>query len=192
MRTGMLLLAALTIGASCNKKARYVDPDAESRVEGTGIEARDIRAIVAEMTANLLASPAMHTPTPPRLAVLPVENRTRFLIDQDLFTTLITDELIRSAAGRLAIINRDLLEQILAERDRKIRGQVSDDGEVSALAGVDWFVEGELSGLSASTNRAQTDFVVVRFQATNAETGVVAWSNSYQMKKEGSWGVMYQ
>ena len=74
----------------------------------------------------------------------------------------------------------------------KMRGEVSDDGKLQALAGVDWFLEGSIEALSASTNKAQTDYVVIRFQATNAETGVVAWSNSYEMKKEGSWGVMYQ
>jgi len=34
--------------------------------------------------------------------------------------------------------------------------------------------------------------VVIRFQLTNAESSVVSWSNRYEMKKEGSWGVMYQ
>ena len=74
----------------------------------------------------------------------------------------------------------------------KARGQVSDDGQVQALAGVDWFLEGSVESLSASTNRAQTDYVVIRFQLTNAESSVVSWSNRYEMKKEGSWGVMYQ
>jgi TolB-like protein len=186
--SGLLLMS---IGA-CRKKAKMIDPDEEARVEGTGIESRDIRAVVAQMKTELLASGSLTKGSPPKVAVLPVENRSRFLIDQDIFTTLLTDQLIQNASGQLAIVNRDLLDQILRERDMKAKGQVSDDGQLSALAGVDYFLEGEVRSLSASTNRAQTDYVVVRFQLTDAESGIVGWSNSYEMKKQGSWGVMYQ
>lgn len=181
----------LSMGA-CRKKAKSIDPDERARVEGTGIESRDVRAVVAQMNTELLASGALAKGAPPKVAVLPVENRSRFLIDQDIFTTLLTDQLIQNASGQLAIVNRDLLDQILRERDMKAKGQVSDDGHTQALAGVDYFLEGEIRSLSASTNRAQTDYVVVRFQLTDAESGIVGWSNSYEMKKQGSWGVMYQ
>jgi len=194
MTTRWMLLSALVLlgGTACRKKAKYIDPDAESKVEGTGIESRDVRAVVATMTDELLGSGALTKGGPPRIAVMPVENRSRFLIDQDIFTTLITDQLIQNASGRLAIVNRDLLDQILAEREMKARGEVSDDGKIKALAGVDYFLEGEVRALSASTNRNQTDYVVIRFQMTDAESGIVTWSNSYEMKKEGKWGVMYQ
>ena len=191
-RTVVLALAVAAALVGCSKKAKYVDPDAESRVEGTGIESRDVRAVAAEMTSELLASPALADQKAPRVAVLPVENRSRFLIDAGILTTLITDEIISTSAGRLAVVNRELVDQIMKERDMKARGQVSDDGQVQALAGVDWFLEGSVESLSASTNRAQTDYVVIRFQLTNAESSVVSWSNRYEMKKEGSWGVMYQ
>lgn len=193
MKPTLLLATALLVAvAGCSKKAKYVDPDAESRVEGTGIESRDMRAIAAQMSAELLASPALPADAAPRLAVLPVENRSRFLIDAEMINTLITDELVGAGAGRLQVVNRELLDQILKEREMKARGQVSDDGQLQALAGVDWFLEGAIETLSASTSRAQTDYVVVRFQLTNAETGIIGWSNKYEMKKEGSWGVMYQ
>ena len=192
LRTAVLIGVVLVSGPACRKKARAIDPDAEARVEGTGIESRDVRAVVAQMKSELLASGALKVGSPPKLAVLPVENRSRFLIDQDIFTTLITDQLIQEASGQVAIVNRDLIDQILQERAMKARGEVTDDGRMGALSGVDYFLEGEVRSLSASTQRAQTDYVVIRFQLTDAETGIVGWSNSYEMKKEGSWGVMYQ
>ncbi|MEZ4237683.1 MAG: hypothetical protein R3F59_16355 [Myxococcota bacterium] len=185
--------AALVAGAGCRHKARYVDPDAESRVEGTGMESRDVRAVAQQMATELLQSPALNnTESVPRIAILPIQNRSRFLFDANIITTLFTDEVISTSAGRLAVVNRDLIDQIMEERRMKSRGEVSDDGRIGALAGVDWFLEGTIESLSASTAKAQTDYVVVRFQLTNAETSVVAWSNRYEMKKEGSWGVMYQ
>lgn len=193
-RTLTLLLAVGLLGtAGCNKKAKYIDPDAEAKVEGTGLESRDVRAVVAEMTKELLASKSIaEFEGVPRVAVLPVENRTRFLIDQDIFTTLITDQVIQNSQGDISVVNRDLLDDILREREMKRTGAVDSQSDEKALAGVEFFLEGELRGLAASTNKAQTDYVVVRFQLTDAESGVITWSNSYEMKKEGKWGVMYQ
>lgn len=196
MRThAPLLVGLLCLGAvsACNKRAKYIDPDAMSKVEGTGIESRDVRAVVDQMAGELLASrPINAFEGTPRVAVMPVENRTRFLIDQEIFTTLITDQLIQGAQGELAIVNRDLIDQIAEERDMKRQGQVDSNAEYKSLAGVDFFLEGEIRSLSASSSRAQTDYVVIRFQLTDAETSIVGWSNSYEMKKEGGWGVMYQ
>lgn len=190
---GLLLAVGLLGSAGCHKKAKYIDPDGESRVEGTGVESRDIRAVVAVMTKELLASkPIASFDGIPRVAVLPVENRTRFLIDQDIFTTLITDNVIQNAQGEIAVVNRDLLDDILREREMKRSGAVDSTGTEKALAGVEYFLEGELRGLGASTNNAQTDYIVVRFQLTDAESGVIGWSNTYEFKKEGKWGVMYQ
>ena len=190
----LLAISASLLLAGCVKTVQttYVDPDAYGAVEGTGIEARDVRAVSTEMATELLAAaPVQSFEGVPRLAVLPVENRSLFLIDQEIFPTLITDMLVQNAAGQLAVLNRDIVAEIMAEREKKRAGEV-DAGELRAMAGADYFLEGEVQSLSASNYAAQSDYVVVRFQLTDAETGIVGWSNSYQMKKEGSWGVMYQ
>ena len=86
---------------------------------------------------------------------------------------------------------RDLVEEILAERELKRSGG-ADASKAVSLAGADFFLSGEVQSLSASDGANQSDYVVIRFQLTDTETGIVSWSNSYEMKKEGSWGVMYQ
>ena len=189
----VVLLAALCLGcATKTKKTTYVNPDAYGEVEGTGLEARDVRAVASQMVRELLGSSVMQGfEGVPRIAVMPVKNRSRFLIDQEIFTTLITDLLIDNAAGKVAILDRSIVEQIMAERDMKRGGQVDNAG-LKAMAGADYFLSGEVRSLSASNEKAQSDYVVIRFQLTDAETGIVGWSNSFEMKKEGSWGVMYQ
>lgn len=194
-RIHLAVLTVLLLAGCAARRARYVDPDARSRVEGTGIEARDLRTVADQMTAEILASPSIASWSgdgPPRVAVFPVQNRSRFLIDQDILTSLISDQLIQGAQGRIALVNRDQLDNIMAEREAKRDGTVDANSRLTTLAGVEYFLEGEIRSLSASDPRAQTDYVVVRFQLTDAETGVIGWSNSYEMKKEGSWGVMYQ
>jgi PBP1b-binding outer membrane lipoprotein LpoB len=190
-----VLLAAAVVAAGCGVKTvqtNYVNPDTYGTVEGTGIEARDVRAVTSQMATELLSSAAIQKFNGvPRVAVLPVQNRSRFLVDQEIFTTLITDMLIQNASGKLAILNRDIAREIQKEREMKRSGQV-DSGAQKALAGADFFLDGEIQSLSASNAAAQSDYVVIRFQLTDAESGIVVWSNSFQMKKEGSWGVMYQ
>jgi len=187
------LLALFTVACGVKtKKTVYVDPDAYGAVEGTGIEARDVRAVVQEMARELLSADAVNGfQGVPRLAIEPVKNRSRFLIDQDIFNTLLTDLLIQNASGKLAVLNREIVDQIMAERELK-RSGVADASKTTALAGADFFLTGEVKSLSASNGESQSDYVVIRFQLTDAESGIVYWSNSYEMKKEGSWGVMYQ
>ncbi len=189
----LLALVGLTAGCAVKtKQTTYVDPDAYSAVEGTGIEARDVRAVVQEMARGILSAGVItEFDGTPRIAVEPVKNRSRFLIDQDIFTTEITDILVQNADGKLAILNREIVDQIMAERERKRSGE-ADAHSLSALAGADFFLTGEVQSLSASDGATQSDYVVIRFQLTDAETGIVGWSNSFEMKKEGSWGVMYQ
>ena len=192
-RLAPVLIASITLGCAVKTtQTTYVNPDSYGAVEGTGIEARDVRAVSDQMARGLMASPVLDAfEGVPRIAVLPVKNRSRFLIDQEIFTTLITDLMIQNAAGKMAVLNREIVDQIWKEREMKRTGQV-DSANFKAMAGADYFLQGEVRSLSASTADAQSDYVVIRFQLTDAECGIVSWSNSYEMKKEGSWGVMYQ
>jgi PBP1b-binding outer membrane lipoprotein LpoB len=171
----MLLLAVVALAAGCATQARYIDPDARSIVEGTGIESRDMRAVASEMARDLIASDAINKfQGAPRLAVLPVKNRSRFLVDQEIITTLITNTLIKQGGGKLAILNRDLAAQVLKEREAKASGRVDGGAPERNVAGADFFLEGEIRSLTASTGDAVSDYVVVRFRLTDAETTVVA------------------
>ena len=187
----MTLICSLVIFEGCTK-TRYIDPDAMSKVEGTGIEARDMRATASEMARDLLASKAISNFSGvPRVAVLKIKNRTRFVIDQEIISALITNTLIRHGAGSLAVLNRDIQDKINKERRDKREGEV--DGSITGkIAGADFFLEGEMRSLTASKGSDVSDYVVMRFRLTDAESTIVVWSNEYQMKKEGSWGVMYQ
>lgn len=195
MTRTLSLLLVFGIASGCavkTKQTTYVDPDAYGAVEGTGIEARDVRTVVQDMSRGILSAQVITDFNgTPRIAVVDVKNRSRFLIDQGIFTTQITDILVQNAAGKLAVLNRDITEEIMAERERKRTGE-ADAYELTSMAGADFFLSGEVQSLSASDGANQSDYVVIRFQLTDAETGVVGWSNSFEMKKEGSWGVMYQ
>ena len=185
-------LMSLTLAACGPRRAKTIDPDERGRVEGTGIEARDMRAAASQMVVELLASPSVtQASAPPRIAVLPVKNRSRFLIDQEILTTLFTDQLVQQGVGKVRVLNRAISEEIVREREAKRMGTL-EGGAERAIAGADFFLEGDVRSLSASTGSHQSDYVVIRFQLTDAESTDVVWSSSYEVKKEGSWGVVYQ
>ena len=162
----MLLALVLACGVK-TRDTTYTDPDAYGAVEGTGIEARDMRSVADQMSRELVGSAAIAAfEGTPRVRVAPVENETRFLVDGEIIASLITDALVNHAAGEIAVLNGD--------------------------APADFLLQGELRSLSASSNTAQSDYVLFRFQLTDLASSVVVWSSSYEMKKEGSWGVVYQ
>jgi len=186
------IMAVLIIASFSCSRAKYIDPDVVSKVEGTGIESRDVRAVANQMAADLLSSNALASSNGVKtIAVLGVKNRTRFIIDQDIITTLLTDTLINKGAGKVTVLNRDILNVIQRERRMKRAGNFSGE-EKDKMSGADFFLEGEIRGLNASQYDNQTDYVVFRFTLTDANTSALVWSKEYQMKKEGKWGVQYQ
>jgi PBP1b-binding outer membrane lipoprotein LpoB len=194
MRTVLMGLLGMTLVMSgCGpKRARTISVEERARLEGTGLEARDMRAVATQMATALLATPEIAmAATAPRIAVMPVKNRSRFLIDQEILNTLLTDQIVQTANGKVRILNRELTGQIVAERAAQSAGTVT-GGATGARSGADYFLEGEIRGLSESTSRLTADYLVVRFQLTDAGTSEIAWSNTYEVKKEGSWGLTYQ
>ena len=68
----LALLLTVTACGVKTKKTVYVDPDAYGAVEGTGIEARDVRAVVQEMSRELLSAGVVNSfEGVPRLALDP-------------------------------------------------------------------------------------------------------------------------
>jgi len=90
----IVLLMLLCFICSACATSRYssshsttVLPDADDGLGGTGIEATDIRTVARKMAVSLLDIPEIiNASGMPRIALLPVENSTRFIINKDIFT----------------------------------------------------------------------------------------------------------
>src|SRR3954447_23692909 len=68
--------------------------DERGFVAGTGVESQDLVAVTDKMARGILAiKPIAAATTPPRVALDPVLNETRFPINKDIFLTRIRTQL---------------------------------------------------------------------------------------------------
>ncbi len=171
---------------------RNIQPDQDDELGGTGIESTDIRTVSRKMAASILEVPQiMNAQGSPKIALLPVKNSTRFIINKDIFTKKIRIELNQNAMGKVTFLARDRIEDILKERQSKRDGLVGASKQED-LKGVDFYLTGELMGLSKAIKGDRSDYISMSFQLIDAETSEVIWENEYEVKRVGSAGVVYQ
>lgn len=163
-------------------------PDERGTVAGTGVESQDMVVVTDKMARSILGTPAIaQAQSAPYIVLEPVVNNTRFPINKDIFLTRIRSELNSKATGRVNFIDRAIMATLERERALKQSGQVtaSSDPNVVEFRGADYFLTGELQGMTTRTSAGTSDYVLYVFRLTNARTGVIMWENSHELKKQG-------
>lgn len=167
-------------------------PDSDDGLGGTGIEATDIRTVARKMAVSILNIPEiMYASGMPRIALLPVDNSTRFIINKDIFTKKIRIELNKNATGKVRFLARKRIKDIMKEREAKREGLFTASKNKNLL-GVDFYLTGELTGLSKATRGHRSDYILMAFQLIDAETSDIIWEDAYEIKRVGISGVAYQ
>jgi PBP1b-binding outer membrane lipoprotein LpoB len=144
------------------------------------------------MARELVGTPHLaQAASPPRIAMLPVKNRTRFLIDGEILTVQIQDHMNEFQPGRFAFVARDRMRAIEAERELKRSGD-ADAAKIAPLAGADFFLAGEMRGIGQAGPGVQSDYVMFHFELIDAETGIKVWTGNYEVRKVGRWSDVYR
>ena len=103
-KISMILLLAMLFMPACTTTA-YVNPDAEDKIGGTGIDSQDIRFVTKKMCKEILKSSVIRkSATRPKIEIVPLKNSSRFRINCDIFTTKIRNNLISNAGGRISFL----------------------------------------------------------------------------------------
>ncbi|MDK2970868.1 MAG: penicillin-binding protein activator [Candidatus Sumerlaeota bacterium] len=191
-------LAIVVLSIGCKKESfeiRDVDPGKAGVVRSLGPESQDARRVAELMVRSLLADPTIAASDyPPTIAMLPMENNSRFPFNKDIFTTLLEAELNKAANGRLRFVARDILDDVEAERQGKREGDLDYDPtrRTRALAGVDYFLKGRVDGQSWASSKGQAEYAVYAFRLIDAESSIVLWQDVMDVKKEGKDDVIYR
>jgi len=136
-------------------------PDEQGFVAGTGVESQDLVAVTDKMWRSILTIPQIaNAQGTPRVVLDPVKNATRFPINKDIFLSRIRVELNSKARGKVMFLDRERMATLEHERQLKQSGQVtaSADPNVVEFKGADFFLTGELSGVTTRTSAGTSDY----------------------------------
>ncbi len=188
----VLLLIGCRHTTEQQPSTRILDPDADDNLGGTGTESQDIRSIAQRMSREIVGIQWPDSGAVPRIAVLPLNNQTRFRIDPKIIQNKLTKNLVNSAMGRVQFIARDTEAEVFAEREKKRSGIYDSGNTTQALAGADYFLKGEMRALSKAAQGGVSDYILYSFQLVNAENGILMWAGDYETKKAADTDVVYQ
>ncbi|MDD2762990.1 MAG: penicillin-binding protein activator LpoB [Opitutaceae bacterium] len=199
-RTRCSLLSSLTLGAvllgGCVQGVHNpsgvpvteMNPDERGFVAGTGVESQDLVTVTDKMARSILGIPQIAgARTPPFIVLEPVTNETRFPINKEIFLTRIRTQLNEKATGRVSFLDRAMMKTLERERELKQTGQVtaSSDPNVVEFRGADYFLTGELQGMTTKTSAGVSDYILYTFHLTDARTSAIVWESSAEIKKQG-------
>lgn len=159
--------------------------DEKGFVAGTGIESQDLVAVTDKMARGILNVPQIRDAAMPPVVLLdPVVNDTRFPINKDMFLSRIRVLLNSKATGRVTFVARDRMAALEKERELKQNGQVT-GSPVTEFKGGDYFLTGNLQGLSTKNSKGISDYVLYTFQLIDAHTSAIVWEDYAEIKKQG-------
>ena len=172
------VVLTLVLSTSCalrtgQKNTIALDADLDDGLGGTGIESGDVRG-AADQIARALAHD-LRTEAPGgrmRVAVLPVQNRTRFRIDPALVQNHLVHDLMQQSQRRF---------QLVAVRDTT---------RSSATANA--VLKTELRSLTKDDGAVTSDYVEYWFALEDAVDGTLLWSGMYETKRASAIDVIYQ
>jgi len=188
----LLGLSGCTTVTAQNGNTKIVDPGSEDSLGGTGTSSNDVQAMAESMARDIAAINWPTIGAEPQIAILPLENHTRFRIDPKLLQNKLVRDLVKFARGKVAFLARDSEDAVMAERAKKRAGMYTAGEKAQAMSGADYLLKGEIRSLSKSSRDGVSDYIVYSFTLINAERGTILWSNDYETKKEGSVSVIYQ
>lgn len=165
-----------------------MNADEQGFVAGTGVESQDLVAVTDKMARSILAVPQIAGATTPPIIVLdPVNNETRFPINKDIFLSRIRGELVKKSGGKVTFLARERMAALEKERNMKREGAVtaSSDPQKQEFKGADYFLTGELKGISTRTAKGTSDYILYDFHLIDARTSAIVWEDNAEIKKQG-------
>ena len=192
-----LASSALLLQLGCMTTTRQghtkiLDADADDGLGGTGTESGDIRSVAQRMSREIVGIQWPAKGSIPRIAVIPLNNQTRFRIDPKLLQNKLLKELVKNAHGRVMFLARDSEQAVIAEREKKRAGMYDSGRQDAAMAGADYLLKGEMRGLAKASREGNSDYIVYTFQLIDAESGGILWMGDYETKKAADVDAVYQ
>lgn len=184
-------LAAVAAAGCAGHSMKRVNPSADDDVGGTGVDSADLIAFTDKaapaLAQALLASPKNDIV----VAFPPIKNETSQPMNTATFSDRLRGALIRACGARVRFLAREQMDEIMKERDAKEKGVYSPT-EKKALLGADYFLTGRFTSLSKRADGDRADYFHLMLDLVDAGDSHIAWTDSFEFKKVGDAGVIYQ
>jgi len=128
----MILITSALIFSGCaatptppsTSYTRTLEPDQEDNIGGSFLESNDIRTIAYEITNSLLTTPEISgNDDIVRIAIAPIKNSSRYIIDKNIFMKRLRIELNKVAKGQVRFYSQNVgqstRKEILQEQDEE-------------------------------------------------------------------------
>lgn len=196
MNKRIILLALLSLSAckysTLPNNTKILDNSQDDNLGGTGTDSTDVRSMAERMAREISGINWPKVGVTPRVALLPLNNQTRFRIDPQLLQNKLVKDLINFSQGRVSYLARDSEQAVMTERAKKRAGIYDQGKSTLSMAGADYLLKGEMRSLSKASREGVSDYIVYSFQLIDAESGVILWMGDYETKKMSQTGVVYQ
>lgn len=197
MQKGFIILSMLLSLAGCKYstlpgKTKVLDASQDDNLGGTGTDSGDVKTMAERMAREIAGINWPKEGVTPRVAVLPLENQTRFRIDPKLLQNKLVKDLLNFSKGAVSYLARDSEQAVMTERAKKRAGIYDKGNQAATMAGADYLLKGEMRSLSKASKEGVSDYIVYSFQLIDAESSVILWMGDYETKKMGETGVIYQ
>lgn len=190
----------VNLNNSAGRPVMYQDvASASPTTAGVGVESQDVVSMTDRMMRDILATPAISgRATAPRIIIDSeyFTNDSSSRINKNTITDRLRVELNRASAGRLVFVARHYGDMAARERDAKRNGEV-DGGTVrqtKARAGGDFRLGGRITSLDAMKKGtgAISRYHLITFELIDLEQETIAWSGSFEFKKEAQDDILYR
>jgi len=175
------------------------DPQTTGAVAGVGVESQDIISITDKMMRDILATSAItQHPEPPRVVIDSsyFRNESSSVINKNLFTDRLRIELNRAAAGKMVFLARH--QSGMTENEYKLEQEEvvteGTQGETKQALGYDYRLGGRIASLDMVDPKKGTmsRYHQITFELIERGSGVIVWSNIYELKKSAQDDIIYR
>ncbi len=188
----LALLGAATLATGCaGASMQRVDPRADDDVGGTLIDSADVIAATDSAAEDLAGVLLAYEANQLVVAATTIKNESIQPFNTALLTDRMRNSLVRRTSPRVKYLAREHIDEVLRERQGKREG-VYAGGAMRKLLGADYLLTGRINSLSKRYEGDRADYFQLNFVLVDAEDSTIVWSDSYEFKKVGDAGVIYQ
>ena len=177
MVTGISLLLVFLAGCATPSNTglshtKVLDPSQEDDMGGSFVESGDIQTVAAQMCPEILSIPEIAAnPGVTRIAIAPVRNSTRYVIDKDIFMKRLRLSLNENSGGRVRFFSQG--SNVTAVRNTVLAERQTSDLELTLQDVANYIISSPLvTGASKPIKLAVIPPKNVNFANMNAESYV--------------------